>query len=81
MRTITEKENSMEKAKKAKVFPRKLARQMARATLDKQKVTGYNKEKIGIDGKKQLSIFSQCWRELSAEAAGKPIRKKEGGRK
>ena len=60
----------------AKVHPRKLARQMAKAQLDAAKVTGYNKERIGMDGKKMPSVFARNWRLLSMKAAGVSIEKK-----
>lgn len=58
------------KKKTAKIHPRKLARQMAKAQLDASKVTGYNKERIGMDGKKMPSVFARNWRTLSLKAAG-----------
>lgn len=62
--------------KKASIHPRKLARQMARAQLDKAKVTGYNKERIGLDGKKMPSAFARNWRSLAQQAAGLILPKK-----
>ena len=55
---------------KKSIHPRKLARQMAKSQLDKQKVTGYNKERIGLDGRKQPSMFSRNWRDLAQQASG-----------
>ena len=52
------------------IHPRKLARSMARAQLDKAKVTGYNKELIGPNGRKMPSMFSINWKDLSVQAAG-----------
>lgn len=64
---------------KAKIHPRKLARQMARAQLEKEHVTGYNKEHVGMNGKKTPSVFARNWRDLSMQAAGmKKTRKKQG---
>lgn len=54
---------------KTHIHPRKLARQMAKAQLDRKKVTGYNKERIGIDGKRVPSVFARNWRKLAKEAA------------
>ena len=54
---------------KASIHPCKLARQMARAQLDKAGVTGYNKERIGMDGKKMPSAFARNWRTLARQAA------------
>ena len=58
--------------------PRKLARAMARKQLEANKVTGYNKERIGANGRKQPSLFARQWRELAKQAAaprGKARRK------
>lgn len=52
------------------IHPRKLARSMAKAQLDKAKVTGYNKERIGPNGRKMPSMFSINWKDLSLQAAG-----------
>lgn len=56
--------------KKIIIKPRKLARQMAKAQLDKSKVTGYNKERIGKDGRKMPSVFARNWRDLAQQASG-----------
>ncbi len=66
---------------KKSIHPRKLARQMAKAQLDKAKVTGYNKERIGMDGKKMPSAFARNWRDLAQQAAGLIKPKKKRGRK
>ena len=60
------------------IHPRRLARQMAKAQLDKSKVTGYNKENIGPDGRKMPSVFARNWRDLAQQAAGliKPTKRK-----
>ena len=55
---------------KTTMHPRKLARSMARSRLDASKVTGYNKERVGVNGKKQPSVFARNWRELAQKAAG-----------
>lgn len=64
---------------KKSIHPRKLARQMAKGQLDKQKVTGYNKEHIGMDGRRQPSVFARKWRDLAVKAAKeiKPWNKKK----
>lgn len=69
----------MEKA--VSIHPRKLARQMAKSQLDKAKITGYNKERIGPNGNKMPSAFARNWRDLAQQAAGliKPMKKR--GRK
>ena len=60
----------------AKIHPRKLARQMAKSQLDKSKVTGYNKERIGFNGKKMPSVFARNWRELALKASGAVLPKR-----
>ena len=67
--------------KKVTLHPRKLARSMAKAQLDKSKVTGYNKERIGVDGKKMPSVFARNWRYLAQQAAGLIKPRKKRGRK
>lgn len=61
-----------------RIHPRKLARQMAKAQLDRQKVTGYNKERIGFDGRKMPSLFTRSWKKLAQEAAAQIKPKKKG---
>lgn len=53
--------------KKVKISPRKLARSMARAKLDKQGATGYNK-KIFLMGRRAPSRFARKWKELALQA-------------
>ena len=65
---------------KKSIHPRKLARQMAKSQLDKKKVTGYNKERIGLSGKMMPSLFARSWRDLALQAAGL-IKPKKRGRK
>ena len=67
--------------KKVTLHPRKLARSMAKAQLDKNHVTGYNKERIGVDGKKMPSVFARNWRDLAQQAAGLIKSRKKRGRK
>ena len=52
------------------MHPRKLARSMARAELEKKKITGYNKERIGSTGRKMPSVMARNWRDLAMPAAG-----------
>lgn len=66
---------------KVTIHPRKLARSMAKAQLDKSKVTGYNKENIGPDGRKMPSVFARNWRDLAQQAAGLIKPRKKRGRK
>lgn len=63
---------------KVTIHPRKLARQMAKAQLNRQKVTGYNKENIGPTGNKMPSLFARNWKQLAQEAAGMIKPKKKG---
>lgn len=56
--------------KKVTLHPRKLARSMAKAKLDQTKVTGYNRERTGPDGRKMPSVFARNWRDLAKQAAG-----------
>ena len=67
--------------KKVTLHFRKLARSMAKEKLDQAKITGYNRERTGLDGKKMPSVFANNWRDLAQQAAGlvKPRRKR--GRK
>ena len=62
-----------------KITPRRLARQVAKAQLDRSHITGYNKERIGIGGNKMPSTFSSKWKEIVITAM-KP-RNKKGVRK
>ena len=60
--------------KQITMHPRRLARQIARAELNKAGVTGYNKERRGPDGRKVGSVFSFKWREIAAKAASQPVK-------
>ena len=53
----------MEEKKPIKVFPRRLARKMAKAQLDRRGATGYNKNRAGG------STFSRTWRQFAVEAS------------
>lgn len=68
----------MEETKKVKITPRRLARQVAKHQLDRSHVTGYNKERTGIAGRKMSSTFASKWKEIVITAM-KP--KKKRGRK
>ena len=57
------------------IHPRRLARKMAKAQLDRRGVTGYNKERTGIDGNKMPSTFASKWKEIVIMAM-KPQNKK-----
>lgn len=63
---------------KTRIHPRKLARQMAKAQLNRQKVTGYNKESIGPTGNKMPSLFARSWKQFAQEAAANIKPKKKG---
>ena len=58
--------------------PRRLARKMAKRQLDKAGVTGYNKEQVGINGKKMKSAFARNWKKVAAETISRPVKKKKG---
>ena len=57
----------MSNEKKYKVFPRSLARKMAKAQLDRRGATGYNRPGR-FRGKKTPSTFSKVWRSMAVEA-------------
>ena len=65
---------------KAKIWPRKLARQMARARLDRMGVTGYNKEPTVL-GKKTHSRFARSWQELAMQARAEAMAREAARRK
>jgi hypothetical protein len=67
-------------ASKPTLHPRKLARQIAKASLDHEGVTGYNKQRI-VGGKRFPSLFSVNWRELCINSRVTAPRKKKGVRK
>lgn len=71
----------MKKEKKIHLHPRRLARQMAKAALDVEGVTGYNKEGVDLKGRRVRSIFARNWRKLTAEVAARKPKKKKGARK
>ena len=62
--------------KKVTAHPRRLARQMAKAELDRQHVTGYNKPTVTVKGGKGPSRFASNWTRIAAQiAARRPIKK------
>ena len=67
--------------KKPVIHPRKLARQIARASLDREGVTGYNKEGFDFRGRRTPSLFSRMWREICIKSRITAPRKKKGARK
>lgn len=66
---------------KVTFHPRKLARSMAKAQLEKSGITGFNKERTGMSGKKMPSIFARNWRDLAKTAALNIGPRKKRGRK
>ena len=67
------------------LHPRKLARKMAKAQLDRRGATGYCKPGISPTGKPDSnsgSAFSRSWREFAVEASNyTSSRKKKGAKK
>ena len=61
------------------IHPRRLARQVAKHQLDRSHITGYNKERTGITGRKMSSPFASKWKEIVITAM-KP-RNKKGAKK
>ena len=69
---------------KAKIWPRRLARQMAKARLDKMGATGYNKEPIVlVNGRptKTRSRFARSWQELATQAMAEAMAREAARRK
>lgn len=67
------------KEKIISIHPRRLARKIAKAQLDRSHITGYNKDHTGIAGSKMPSPFASKWKEIVITAM-KP-RNKKGVRK
>lgn len=67
--------------KKTKIHPRKLARQIARASLDREGVTGYNKEGFDLKGRRTPSLFARKWRELCINSRITAYSRRKGARK
>ena len=54
------------------IHPRRLARKMAKAQLDRRGTTGYNKHGVSTIGKpirRWISTFSRTWRDFAVEAS------------
>lgn len=74
----------MEQEKKISLHPRRLARKMAKAQLDRRGATGYNKRGVLSNGKIDLSAgsaFSRGWKAFAVEASKFTLGKKKGVRK
>ena len=74
----------MEQEKKIRLHPRRLARKMAKAQLDRRGATGYNKPNTSATGKVNLgggSTFSRTWREFAVEASKFTLGEKKGAKK
>ena len=67
--------------KKITLHPRKLARQIARASLDREGVTGYNKEGFDLQGRRTPSLFARNWRSLAVGSRITAPRKKKGAKR
>ena len=60
----------MEEEKKIRLHPRRLARRMAKAELDRRGATGYNKPTVVMGaGRTGPSKFSVIWRKFALEAS------------
>lgn len=59
------------------IHPRRLARKMAKAQLDRRGATGYNKHGKRAGG----STFSRTWRDFAVEASKFTRSKKKGAKK
>ena len=69
--------------KKTHIHPRRLARKMAKAQLDKAGLTGYNKEGIDINGKRTPSKFATNWKAVVKEVIEQPskFKKRKGAKR
>ena len=66
------------------IHPRRLARKMAKAQLDRRGATGYNKHGVSTIGKpirRGISTFSRTWRDFAVEASKFTLGKKKGAKK
>lgn len=59
----------MEESKIRHIHPRRLARKMAKAQLDRRGATGYNKPSRLMNGKVGPSTFAQHWKAFAVEAS------------
>ena len=62
-----------------RIFPCRLARQMAKHQLDRRGATGYNKPSRLMNGKVGPSTFAQHWKHFAIEAM--QPRNKKGAKK
>ena len=70
----------MEESKIKSIHPRRLARKMAKAQLDRRGATGYNKpSKIMNSSISGPSFFSKHWKAFAVEAS--QIKKSKGAKK
>ena len=63
------------------IHPRRLARKMAKAQLDRRGVTGYNKPTTLLNGNVGPSVFAQHWKAFAIEAGKFTRSKKKGAKK
>lgn len=63
------------------IHPRRLARKMAKAQLDRRGATGYNKPTTLLNGKVGPSVFAQHWKAFAVEASKFTLGKKKGAKK
>ena len=63
------------------IHPRRLARKMAKAQLDRRGATGYNKPTTLLNGKVGPSVFAQHWKAFAVEASKFTRSKKKGAKK
>lgn len=68
------------KEKKITITPRWLARRMAKAKLDSDGATGYNKKPKAPGGKGE-SHFQRNWRELALKARNEAAKRAKAGKK
>ena len=72
------------KEKIISIHPRRLARKMAKAQLDRRGATGYNKKGVLPNGKIDLSAgsaFARGWKTFAVEASKFTLGKKKGAKK
>lgn len=67
----------MNETKKTSLHPRRLARSVARAQLQKAGVTGFNKSMKLPNGMRIPSMFSANWRNTAARAVTASPKKKK----
>ena len=69
------------KEKKITITPRWLARRMAKAKLDGEGATGYNKKPKEPGGEKGESHFQRNWRELAVKARDEAAKRAKARKK